>query len=165
MCPARRCGGAHPNLPISCAIRRKSRTAEHFKRGFSRRPGRASGEDRSGAVSPQLAEVRGDFTCGQITDRSYSGYMAAQVSAKEDRIELRVNRRQKALIEEAASLNGMSLSSYMLEKALKSARNEIQEAEIIRLSDRDRDAFLKALDGANRPNSTLKRAAKRFLNQ
>lgn len=88
-----------------------------------------------------------------------------QTNEKQDRIELRVNQHQKALIEEAASLSGMSLSSYMLEKALKSARNEIEEARIIRLSERDRDAFLKALDGGNRPNSTLKRAAKRSLNQ
>jgi uncharacterized protein (DUF1778 family) len=88
--------------------------------------------------------------------------MALQETAKQDRIELRVNQRQKALIEEAASLSGMSLSSYMLAKALKSARQEIQEAEIIRLSDRDRDLFLKGLDTAPKPSAKLKKAAARF---
>jgi uncharacterized protein (DUF1778 family) len=88
--------------------------------------------------------------------------MALRETTKQDRIELRVNQRQKALIEEAASLSGMSLSSYMLAKALKSARQEIQEAEIIRLSDRDRDLFLKALDTAAKPSARLKKAVKRF---
>ncbi|EHQ07860.1 MAG: DUF1778 domain-containing protein [Leptonema illini] len=88
--------------------------------------------------------------------------MALRETTKQDRIELRVNQRQKALIEEAASLSGMSLSSYMLAKALKSARQEIQEAEIIRLSDRDRDLFLKALDTAPKPSARLKKAVKRF---
>ncbi len=91
--------------------------------------------------------------------------MALEGTAKQERIELRVSKRQKALIEEAAGLTGMSLSSYMLEKALKSARQEIQDAEVIRLSDRDRELFLKVLDAAGKPNARLKKAARRFLDR
>lgn len=91
----------------------------------------------------------------------FPGAMSRAAAAKGDRIELRVNRKQKALIEEAASLSGLSLSSYMLAKSLRSARMEIEEAEILRLSNRDRDVFLKALDRAAGPNAALRRAIKR----
>lgn len=80
---------------------------------------------------------------------------------KEERIELRVNREQKSIIEKAANINGLSVSSYLLSQALQSARIDIENLEIIKLTDKDRNLFLKSIEKKYLPNKTLKLAMKR----
>ncbi len=70
-----------------------------------------------------------------------------QVSqAKDSRIDLRVTKEQKALLEKAALLKGISLSAYTLAHLLPIAKQEIEEQEKLILSDRDRDLFMEALE-------------------
>jgi uncharacterized protein (DUF1778 family) len=83
------------------------------------------------------------------------------LTPKEERIELRVNLEQKSIIEKAASINGLSVSSYMLSQALKSARTDIENSEIIKLTNKDRDLFLKSIENKIMPNKALKNALKR----
>ncbi len=60
-----------------------------------------------------------------------------QVSqAKDSRIDLRVTKEQKALLEKAAFLKGISLSAYTLSHLLLIAKQEIEEQEKLILSDR-----------------------------
>jgi len=81
---------------------------------------------------------------------------------KEERIELRVKPSQKKLIENAASLSGLSTSSFMLNHALIAARTELDIIHKIKLSDRDRDVFMSVMKKNQPPNKALKNAVRNF---
>jgi uncharacterized protein (DUF1778 family) len=67
-------------------------------------------------------------------------------SAKDNRIDLRVTQEQKALLEQAASLKGISLSAYTILHLLPLAQQDIAAQERLTLSDRDRDLLMASLD-------------------
>ena len=67
------------------------------------------------------------------------------------RIQLRVRPEVKALIERAATLAGMTVSSFMLCHACDTARRLIAQQDRSTLVDRDRDAFFLALENAGKP--------------
>lgn len=71
------------------------------------------------------------------------------------RINLRTSPEVKALIERAASMMGATVSSFMLQNSTDMARRVLAQQEAITLSDRDRDAFLKALDNPPEPTQAL----------
>ncbi|UUZ75699.1 DUF1778 domain-containing protein [Polaromonas sp. P1(28)-13] len=71
------------------------------------------------------------------------------------RINLRTSPDAKALIERAAAIMGSTVSSFMLQNAYEAARRVVAQQEIITLSDRDRDAFLEALDNSPEPTQAL----------
>ena len=73
------------------------------------------------------------------------------------RINLRTSPEAKAMIERAAALMGTSVSAFMLQNAYEAAQRLVAEREVISLSDRDRDAFLAALENPPEPNEALKR--------
>jgi uncharacterized protein (DUF1778 family) len=58
-------------------------------------------------------------------------------SAKDNRIDLRVTQEQKALLEQVASLKGVSLSAYTILHLLPLAQQDIAAQERLTLSDRD----------------------------
>ena len=66
--------------------------------------------------------------------------------AKEDRIDFRIDSAIKAQFAEAAHAFGMNLSAFMIAAAQEQVARAKHRIEPIRLNDRDRDAFLKALD-------------------
>ena len=70
-------------------------------------------------------------------------------TAKNSRIDLRVTGEQKALLEKAASIKGVSLSAYTLLHLLPQAQKDLEAIERLTLTDRDRDLFLSAI--ANPP--------------
>ena len=78
------------------------------------------------------------------------------VALKDERIDLRTNSNQKTLLERAAELKHVSLSSYVLTTALKQAQLDLEENEIIALSNRDRDLVMAALENPPEPNESLK---------
>jgi uncharacterized protein (DUF1778 family) len=67
-------------------------------------------------------------------------------SAKDNRIDLRVTQEQKALLEQAASLKGISLSAYTILHLLPLAQQDIAAQERLSLSGRDRDLLMASLD-------------------
>lgn len=71
------------------------------------------------------------------------------------RINLRTSPEAKALIERAASMMGATVSSFMLQNAYEAATRLIAQQEQLTLSDRDRDAFLKALENPPEPTQAL----------
>jgi uncharacterized protein (DUF1778 family) len=80
---------------------------------------------------------------------------ASTASTDSARINLRTSPEAKALIERAAAIMGSTVSSFMLQNAYEAARRLIAEQELLTLSDRDRDAFLMALDDAPEPTQAL----------
>ncbi|MBW4495652.1 MAG: DUF1778 domain-containing protein [Oscillatoria princeps RMCB-10] len=81
---------------------------------------------------------------------------------KLSRIELRISPEQKELLEKAASLASLSLSSYMVYHCLEAAREDIKSHQSLILSDRDRDLFLSLMENPPEPNQALKSAMRKF---
>ncbi len=80
---------------------------------------------------------------------------AASQPTESARINLRTSPEAKALIERAAAIMGSTVSSFMLQNAYEAARRLVAEQEVITLSDRDRDAFLAALEKPAEPTQVL----------
>jgi uncharacterized protein (DUF1778 family) len=84
--------------------------------------------------------------------------MSKTSSAKDNRIDLRVTQEQKALLEQAAALKGVSLSAYAILHLLPLAQQDIAAQERLTLSDRDRDLLMDALDNPPALQGSLKSA-------
>jgi uncharacterized protein (DUF1778 family) len=83
-------------------------------------------------------------------------------SSKGKRIDLRVSQEQKELLEKAAELGGMSLSTYLLSHCLAAAQADLDAHQRLVLSDRDRDLFLRLLANPPKPERTLVEAMRKF---
>lgn len=71
--------------------------------------------------------------------------------AKQDRIDFRIDESVKAQFSMAAEAYGMNLSSFMIAAAQEQVIRARRLLDTLKLSDRDRDAFLHALDQPARP--------------
>lgn len=78
------------------------------------------------------------------------------VPAKSGRIDLRTDADQKTLLERAAEINHVSLSSYILSSSLKQAQIDLAENEVVYLSDKERAFVMNLLDNPPEPNDALK---------
>jgi uncharacterized protein (DUF1778 family) len=87
----------------------------------------------------------------------------SETAPKNSRIDLRLTREQKALLEKAASLKGVSLSAYTLLHLLPQAQQDIEDRERLTLTNRDRDLFLSALENPAKLNGKLKTAIAEYL--
>ncbi|MGL5941156.1 MAG: DUF1778 domain-containing protein [Waterburya sp.] len=87
----------------------------------------------------------------------------SETASKDSRIDLRLTREQKALLEKAASLRGVSLSAYTLLHLLPQAQQDIDNQERLSLTNRDRDLFLSALENPSKLKGKLKTAIAEYL--
>lgn len=79
------------------------------------------------------------------------------------RINIRPPSELKQPVEEAAAALGQTLHEFALATVVREARQVLRENEFAKLSNRDRDRFLEALDAADsKPNAALKAAARRY---
>jgi|SRR5271169_1500890 len=81
---------------------------------------------------------------------------------KDERLEARVSAEAKALCQEAASIEGRSLTDFIVSSAVESARRILRERALIELSQRDRNAFVESLLNPPPPNQRLQEAARRY---
>ena len=77
-----------------------------------------------------------------------------------ERISLRVRTEDKATLLRAVALMHSDLTAFVLQHALPAARAVIEEAERIRLSERDSLRVLDLLENPPAPNAKLRAAAK-----
>lgn len=70
---------------------------------------------------------------------------------KSSRLDLRMSDEQKRQIEEAAYINGMSVSQWSMARLMESARKDIAEQASMRLSAEAFDEFARMLDGPADP--------------
>lgn len=82
-------------------------------------------------------------------------------SAKE-RLEARISRSQKALLLEAAKLQGRSLTDFIILAASQEAQRVVQSHRIIRLSADEQKTFVKAILSPPKPGARLRAAAGRY---
>ena len=78
------------------------------------------------------------------------------------RLDVRLRSDNKALIEEAATLSGKTVSEYVVSTLVRQSTEVLQRHRHIRLSDRDRDQFLALLDASDEPSPALTQAARNY---
>jgi len=87
---------------------------------------------------------------------------AGKHAGKVERLEARVTRQQKRIIERAAELRGTSVTDFVVASAQHAAAEIIQELEMISLRGKGSEAFVKALLDPPAPNAAAKAAAGRY---
>lgn len=82
-------------------------------------------------------------------------------SEKAERLEARLSREQKRLIQHAADLEGRSLTDFILGASQEAANKVIREHAVISLTAQESEHFIEVLMNPPAPNASLKKAAKR----
>lgn len=85
----------------------------------------------------------------------------AATSTERGRITTRVPAQVQDTLELAAAMVGATLNQFMVQTALREAERIIEQERVIRLSARDAEMFIKALENPPPPNARLKAALKR----
>ena len=83
-------------------------------------------------------------------------------STRAARLDIRLNPQAKEKIEQAAVVSHQSVTDFVVTSLLRASEQALERQQIIRLTNRDRDLFLAALEADVRPNKTLRKAAQRF---
>ena len=84
---------------------------------------------------------------------------------KQERLEARVTREQKLIIERAARIRGTSVTDFVLVSTQQAAAETIRNAEVLTLRDKSRETFIEALLHPPAPNAPAHAAARRYLNR
>jgi len=87
---------------------------------------------------------------------------ARKYSRKLERLEARVTREQKRIIERAAELRGTSVTEFVVVSAQQAATKTIKDFETLRLRGEARKVFVNALLNPPAPNAAAKAAARRY---
>jgi uncharacterized protein (DUF1778 family) len=83
------------------------------------------------------------------------------MTVKDRRREVRISASDDDVLSEAASLTGVSVSEFLLDRALAEAAALVHAHRTISLSDENYQAFLNALDAPVRPPKALVKQARR----
>ena len=81
--------------------------------------------------------------------------------ARLDRIELRATREEKQLLAAAAAYERLDVTAFIMRNILPTARNVVDRAERIVLSERDTMRVLELLENPPKPTAALVAAARR----
>jgi uncharacterized protein (DUF1778 family) len=90
--------------------------------------------------------------------REKEGSMQASSMKKavsDDRIVSRIPRVNRVVIEKAAAVYGATINQFIVQSALDRASEILEREELLRLSERDAQLFLQALDKPPLPNQKL----------
>ena len=86
--------------------------------------------------------------------------MPRAVIEDNSRLSLRIKREDKAVLMRAVALEHTDLTDFVVRTALRAARELIDQAEHVRLSERDTMRVLDLLENPPAPNARLRRAAR-----
>ncbi len=93
----------------------------------------------------------------------FSGRLTMTANPSDARINIRVRSELKQIVEDAAVTLGQTMSEFVVSTVAREARQVLRQAQVTRLTNRDRDRFLEALDAIDtKPNAALKAAARRY---
>jgi uncharacterized protein (DUF1778 family) len=81
---------------------------------------------------------------------------------REERLDARVTREEKQLIESAANLRGTSSSDFVRMAIREAALKTIREYESLTLAENSRKVFVEALLNPPQPNEKARAAAQRY---
>jgi len=83
------------------------------------------------------------------------------MTVKADRLDVRISREHKRLIERAALVTGQPVTSFVLSSALARAREALESESRTVLTEKDGKAFVRLLDAGRAPAAALVRAVRR----
>jgi uncharacterized protein (DUF1778 family) len=83
--------------------------------------------------------------------------MASSAKRRDDRLEVRLTPRAKSLLKRAADVEEKSVSAFVLDKSLEAAAETLADRREFRLSARQYDAFVAALDAPAKPRPRLEK--------
>lgn len=89
--------------------------------------------------------------------------MAQIQPTRDDRIELRTTREEKRLLTAAAAHERLDVTSFIMRAVLPAARDAVEKAERILLSERDSLRVLDLLENPPAPTQALLAAARRRI--
>jgi uncharacterized protein (DUF1778 family) len=81
---------------------------------------------------------------------------------KRERVEVRISHEQKALLQQAAALEGRTLSDFLVTSAQHVARETIREHQVISLSASESRRFAEALLSPPVPSDYMRAAVARY---
>ena len=87
--------------------------------------------------------------------------MASAAAARDDRIELRATKEEKRLLVAAAAQERLDVTSFIMRRVLPAAREVVNKAERIVLSERDTARVLSLLENPPKPTRALLEAVRR----
>jgi len=89
----------------------------------------------------------------------YTRCMSVITEERRDaRLDLRMSSENRALINEAAELNGTSLTDYVMSVVVRAARSDVLQARVLQLNPNAWDDFLAALSEPDSPAATALRS-------
>lgn len=83
--------------------------------------------------------------------------MRSSAKRRDDRLEFRLPPKAKSMLKRAADVEHKSLSAFLLDKGLEAAAETLAERREFRLSAKQYDAFVAALDAPVKPRARLER--------
>lgn len=86
----------------------------------------------------------------------------ATAQAKVERLEARLTREQKRIIERAARIRGLTVTDFVLATAQEAATETIRQSEVLSLRESEREVFVNALLHPPAPETVLRQAARRY---
>jgi len=84
----------------------------------------------------------------------------AALNRKQERLELRATSEQRMLLDKATAASGLNRSDFVLQAAMREAREVLEQQSTITLNDHEFDSFMVALDSPMPANDELKAALK-----
>jgi len=88
--------------------------------------------------------------------------MALASSHKRERLEARLTPEQKALLQQAAALEGTSLTDFVMRSAQRAAEQVIRDHVVLTLAASESQSFVAALLDPPAPNAALRAAAEHY---
>ena len=86
-------------------------------------------------------------------------------TVSDDRVVSRIPRSNRLIIEKAAAVYGASLNQFIVQTALDRASEILEREELLKLSARDSELFLEALDNPPPLNKRLAEAMQRLTSK
>lgn len=108
-----------------------------------------------------VANIRGILKGGFMTNSTIN-------IQKNNRLDIRLSKEQKNILETAAMITGQSLTLFCLSNMLEKAQiivanfNELQQIQQTILSKKDSQRFIEIFTNNNEPNIALKAAFERY---
>lgn len=88
--------------------------------------------------------------------------MPVALPKRRERLEARVTREQKDLFQQAAALEGTSLTEFMVRSTQRAAEQAIREHSTLVLTPRESRSFVEALLQPPAPNAALRAAREHY---
>jgi uncharacterized protein (DUF1778 family) len=113
------------------------------------------------ALDPDRALIR-PAICRTIKGAQQMAISAVLPRQRDQRLEARITADQKALIERAASVQGRTVTDFVVATLQEAAKQAIAEHTVWKLSQEQQKVFIDALLEPPLPNAKLRDAHKRY---